>query len=232
MTDHNMNHLAHLEAVAAADVAFVRMREETYRGSWKKRGGTAAFHMLARKWDRLENISSLCVDGYPPGYHVGEYDIFGHIAAQPGGEDGSALAEVRDLRRYLLLVEAEMVARGVVVLENRPVVIEKNIFHNCGEPGREDSNRHAAQEYLMDGWSPPEYNKQRWPCLSVPKHDNLAILDRRRIGLVHTEHLPRLAVELNAKEHEETLPEYRWLYEWDNGKFRMDEVYRELWGKQ
>jgi hypothetical protein len=38
-------------------------------------------------------------------------DIFAKIDEHPSGEDGTVLAVVRDLRRYLLLVEAEMVSR-------------------------------------------------------------------------------------------------------------------------
>jgi hypothetical protein len=38
-------------------------------------------------------------------------DIFVKIQEHPGGEDGTVLAVVRDLRRYLLLVEAEMASR-------------------------------------------------------------------------------------------------------------------------
>ena len=65
--------------------------------------------MLARKWDRLEEQ---CLrEGY---------DIMQAIrsAATAGnqGNDGTTLAEVRDLRRYLLLLEAEMVEQGVVSL--------------------------------------------------------------------------------------------------------------------
>jgi hypothetical protein len=41
-------------------------------------------------------------------------NIFAMIRKAPDGADGTVLAEVRDLRRYLLLVEAEMMARGVV----------------------------------------------------------------------------------------------------------------------
>jgi hypothetical protein len=36
------------------------------------------------------------------------------VQSDPSGRDGSLLAEIRDLRCYLLLVEAEMVSRGVV----------------------------------------------------------------------------------------------------------------------
>ncbi len=114
MGDTDMGHMDHLEAVAAADVAFVRMREKTYRGSWKRRGGVGAFMMLARKWDRLEEML-----GFKDGT---QYNIFAAIEAKPSGGDGSTLAEVRDLRRYLLLVEAEMVSRGVVKYEESPVL--------------------------------------------------------------------------------------------------------------
>jgi hypothetical protein len=41
-------------------------------------------------------------------------NIFAMIRRDPTGKDGSVLAEIRDLRRYLLLVEAEMISRGVV----------------------------------------------------------------------------------------------------------------------
>jgi hypothetical protein len=48
-------------------------------------------------------------------------DLFGKIAEKPSGKDGTVLACVRDLRRYLLLVEAEMIAEGVVEPETPPV---------------------------------------------------------------------------------------------------------------
>lgn len=99
----DMRHLQHLDAIASQDIAEIRRKEETYQGSWKKRGGAGAYHMLARKWDRLENMTM---------EYAGQ-DIFEAIEADgvEAGADGTALAEVRDLRRYLLLVEAEMVSR-------------------------------------------------------------------------------------------------------------------------
>lgn len=44
-------------------------------------------------------------------------DIFAKIEEKPDGSDGTVLACVRDLRRYLTLIEAEMVSRGVVQIE-------------------------------------------------------------------------------------------------------------------
>lgn len=117
MTDH----MEFLGAVASEDVAHLREKERTYGGSWKKRGGVGAFMMLARKWDRIENLL-----GYKDGT---QYNIFAAIEANPHGGDSTVLAEIRDLRRYLLLVEAEMVARGVVSVSN-PITVPKN-FDPC-----------------------------------------------------------------------------------------------------
>jgi hypothetical protein len=99
------------------------VKEATYRGSWKRRGGVGAFMMLARKWDRLEGILSKVGKFGGGDQDAPAFDIFRWIERERhfetqynrrDGEDGTVLAEVRDLRRYLLLVEAEMVARGVV----------------------------------------------------------------------------------------------------------------------
>jgi hypothetical protein len=104
---HDMRHLDFIRAVALEDVRYVDKKDRSYGGSWKRRGGVGAFMMLARKWDRLENEMQ----------KVGvNYDIFKCIELEERvqGEDGTALAEIRDLRRYCMLVEAEMMARGVV----------------------------------------------------------------------------------------------------------------------
>jgi len=92
-------------------------------------------------------------------------DIFAKIAADPTGADGSVLAEVRDLRRYLLLVEAEMIARGVVSAGRRARRAEAEYDYSSisrriekalaredrrvprYEPGTpEDGGHHARQE--------------------------------------------------------------------------------------
>lgn len=117
-----MSHMQHLNKVAEEDVQCLEEKEKTYQGSWKKRGGVGAFMMLARKWDRLEVICQLA-----------NYDIFWAIARDTSGKDGSLLAEVRDLRRYLLLIEAEIEAR--------------KFAHDDGTP-KEDSNRHATDASL------------------------------------------------------------------------------------
>jgi hypothetical protein len=125
-----MTHLNYLSDVANGDVAHIMEKEKTYKGSWKKRGGVGAFMMLARKWDRLENILEA---SKPP------YDVFAAMKNNPSGSDGTILAEVRDLRRYLLLVEAEMVAQGVLDLDHKHHYQEE--IWRAGTP--EDGGQHA-----------------------------------------------------------------------------------------
>lgn len=100
----------HLEAISQEDVRYVRVKDRDYGSSWKKRGGVGAFMMLARKWDRLEEQTRRA------GYDIMEVIRNGGVAKVGQGGDGTTLAEVRDLRRYLLLLEAEMVEQGVVEL--------------------------------------------------------------------------------------------------------------------
>ena len=110
-----------LLALAKLDAESVFKKDVEYGHSWRKRGGVGAFFVIARKWDRLE-------ERVQHGYVVtptlaGEqlltqYDLFGHITAD-NREEG-IIDDVRDLRRYLLLVEEEMMERGVLrdVLEH------------------------------------------------------------------------------------------------------------------
>jgi hypothetical protein len=52
-------------------------------------------------------------------------DIFMKIRENPGGEDGTVLACMRDARRYFMLVEAEMIAEGVVEPETKTYEVEQ-----------------------------------------------------------------------------------------------------------
>ena len=91
-----LSHMRHVKEVLAHDYAGLDDKERQYRGSWKSRGGVGAFMMLARKWDRLEPF-------------VGRYgyDIFEavHKDRRPEG----VIDDIRDLRRYLALVESHCI---------------------------------------------------------------------------------------------------------------------------
>jgi len=87
-----------LSGVLSHDGDMIREKDKAYGGSWKKRGGVGAYMMLARKIDRLEQ--SVLAFGY---------DIF--KAIEEDQRDESTIDDIRDLRRYLALVEAEILAR-------------------------------------------------------------------------------------------------------------------------
>jgi hypothetical protein len=68
--------------------------------------------MFARKWDRIKQRVSTRVDASETFPAAARENILEHIAADRRTEP--VLDDIRDLRRYLLLVEAEMAARGAV----------------------------------------------------------------------------------------------------------------------
>jgi hypothetical protein len=116
--DQRFGHLRHLHEIVDADLEQLNEKERQYGASWKSRGGVGAFMMLARKWDRLENmIGQMRSYQIEPGegnrppstVTVGPYDLFDHIRAQTRQGGGESLMDtLGDLRRYLLLVEAEV----------------------------------------------------------------------------------------------------------------------------
>jgi|TARA_Y100000296_G_scaffold68877_1_gene82287 hypothetical protein len=95
-----MSHLDFLQTVANNDVKGLREAEKNYGSSWKKRGGVGAFMMLARKWDRIEQQVQ------KSGSLASAFDILSHARADTRPE--GIRDDIRDLRRYLLLVEAEL----------------------------------------------------------------------------------------------------------------------------
>ena len=88
-----------VEAISTEDCNALYKSEQSYGDSWKKRGGVGAFMMLARKWDRIEKQVS--------DSHL--YDIFS--AYTYDAREEGIIDDIKDLRRYLLLVEAEMIIR-------------------------------------------------------------------------------------------------------------------------
>jgi len=75
------------------DVQVLIKKAEDYGDSWKKRGGGGAFMMLARKWDRISQQTQQR-----------------SLLAAMGNDDRDEgiRDDVRDLRRYLILVLHEL----------------------------------------------------------------------------------------------------------------------------
>lgn len=107
--DRGKSYLNYLQAVAESDISGLKTSEKSYGNSWKLRGGVDTFHMLKRKWERLEQRTSTNIDASAATPGASPYDIFEHIAADRGAD--GFIDDVRDLRRYLMLVEAELTAR-------------------------------------------------------------------------------------------------------------------------
>ena len=88
-----------VQNLAIKDTEQLHISEQSYGDSWRKRGGIGAFMMLARKWDRIEKQ----VYDYT-------YDIF--LAREEDKRPEGLMDDIKDLRRYLLLVEAHMRTKG------------------------------------------------------------------------------------------------------------------------
>lgn len=99
-----------LALISKEDVEGLLKAQESYGDSWKRRGGVGAFMMLARKWDRLEQAMTARVEA-PKGGSLDRYDIFTRTMSD--GRAEGLIDDIRDLRRYLLLVEGELRARGM-----------------------------------------------------------------------------------------------------------------------
>jgi hypothetical protein len=93
-------YLDHLSNIAAEDVQGLLAAEAQYGDSWKKRGGAGAYMIMVRKFDRLEQAM--------PKFN---YDIFLAVEEDPRAE--GVIDDIRDARRYLYLIEAEIRARGI-----------------------------------------------------------------------------------------------------------------------
>lgn len=106
MSDAKHPYGSRLHELAEGDAVALVASHKKYGDSWRKRGGWEAFANLSRKWDRIERSV----------LSRGDHDLFSAIRDNPS-EDGSIygkdslMDDIRDLRRYLLLVD-EYIVRG------------------------------------------------------------------------------------------------------------------------
>lgn len=96
---------ASLKKVAQSDVEGILVGEEEYDRSWMKDGGVGAWFTMKRCLDRLPVLVSR-----KPSDSGDRFDIFQHVLADKAGT--GVLDSVRDMRRYCMLVEAELVRQG------------------------------------------------------------------------------------------------------------------------
>jgi hypothetical protein len=205
-------HMEYLEAISQRDIATLHRKEATYGGSWKKRGGSGAFMVSFRKADRLENIAA----------NYG-YDIFKALAVDMSGADGSALAELRDLRQYLMLIEGEALAR----LDDETLLPEQ---FRPGTP--EDGGHHSLYKPdLNDGSHNEQIENEDVDYYMLTKCGSY-IVDRNNTPPEYWEHLPRLPVTLTHKQMDGTPEFYHDLYECLYDTWTLKPEYLQHWGNK
>ena len=91
-----------MKEIAQNDLEALKRAETSYGDSWKRRGGVGAFMMLARKFDRIEHQAA-----------KHGWDIFKAGEVYKG--EAGLLDDIRDLRRYLILVENDILINTVFV---------------------------------------------------------------------------------------------------------------------
>jgi len=95
-----------IESIIKLDLIGLIQARRNYGNSWRRRGGVGAFMMLARKWDRIENL----LKG-----KTFNYDIF--EAMKIDHRDEGIIDDIRDLRRYLILVESVFIEQEAKVTD-------------------------------------------------------------------------------------------------------------------
>ena len=81
-----------IKGIAQKDLEALSRAQSSYGDSWRRRGGVGAFMMLARKFDRIEHQSE-------------KHNWIVFEAGEVYKGEAGLLVDIRDLRRYLLLVE-------------------------------------------------------------------------------------------------------------------------------
>jgi hypothetical protein len=137
-----------LNAVSSKDITTLVKKDAEYGSSWKKRGGVGAFMMLARKWDRLEQqVQSPGLDS--------KYDIFDAIEHNNPADGESVLETIRDLRRYLLLVESEVLLRKQVDRGGTEELKHVPLHNPLGSPSCYTTNPPHGHSDFVPASTPP-----------------------------------------------------------------------------
>lgn len=118
-------------SLADGDVDKLRTAQKSYGHSWISRGLRGAYFVMVRKIDRIENQM-----------RQANFDLPAALSMFPG-KDG-IIDDIRDLRQYLLLIEAEIIAqqralKSVDPFRDSSTLAEESPFHHRAvEPSGDD----------------------------------------------------------------------------------------------
>lgn len=128
-TSYDVAYRSYIAKVASDDAAEVLRKDLEYGASWKQRGGVGAFMSMVRKIDRLQAQVNTRTG----------WDIFAHMLRQPGPGGEGVRETISDLRRYLMLFEAEIRA-----MEASAAAVEGALIKSIVEIGVETAKAHLA----------------------------------------------------------------------------------------
>lgn len=158
MTDFNR-----MRATAVHIVNVVEQKDKDYGSSWKRRGGAGAFMVMARKWDRIENL-----------VQKDKWDIFDALMKDRGG----IRDDVQDLIGYLHLILDEIGLETLPMPETfADTVRQPESIHprNRGFVQQDGDAMFNAEGYVGDGTI--EFKCRQCNCRVSAKN----VLDAHRI---------------------------------------------------
>lgn len=115
-------HLKFIEEIAQEDASGLIKAHRSYGDSWKKRGGIGAYLIMIRKFDRMERAAEKV-----------DYDIVQAVRDDPRTE--GVIDDIRDARRYLMLIESWLRELGLVKSgDHRDNVPEPRSYSDLDNP--------------------------------------------------------------------------------------------------
>lgn len=141
-----------LQAIADGDVAGLIKAQDEYGSSWCKRGGVGAYMTMVRKVDRMEERVKR---------HG--YDVF--LALEKEGYRDGLLDDIRDLRRYLMLIEAEHARlqseakKPSDALDRRPLVTSNSPYLSEAHQAAVETHRAVADNRQEPPGTGPKFRK-------------------------------------------------------------------------
>lgn len=187
-----MTNVTTIQSIADADVKSLSDAQKRYGDAWCKRGGISVFTKLADKWDKIQDYLTKppkSDEAFYNGPSFAPYDVFGAVYETKAVN--GVIDDIRDLRRYLMLIEAYctdcgLTHKGAMPASAAPTAYEMSdvkagsTIHDTLKP---TDDRRYQEEYINDDGE---------SISSLMKLLNSAIGDAERSG----RHIPHVWEEV------------------------------------
>lgn len=148
-----------LNDILQEDIEGLWVANKQYGGSWMKRGGVGAFMMLARKWDRIEQKWT----------NSTSKDLLEIIKEDTRSE--GIIDDIRDLRRYLLLVESYLEYGNLYMSGLELIKLRQPVTFYSEKKEEDEVDSSTLYEILRDYWNMLQDNckEKDWNILKKDK---------------------------------------------------------------